>query len=289
MQRFLPPLRIHSWGGLGSQLFAIALAEDLKVIFPKRSFKIILHTGGVTRRLPDVVGLFPNFNYLYEDDFQSNVDAPQDSSKRKNIDLRKSIRFLLSSLGLLAECNDDSSTKKLLPWVFSIRGHYSYRTIDSYFLKGLYEIFQSVDSSNVSNIKQACVVHYRLGDLLTLSEKNPISAQSIKLEYTRIRSQINFSKLVVFSDSPSEVGERFSLSFLDEVVVLDLSVFLVIANSIHAKYFIGTSSKISFWIAGIRAVTLENPSSLPSANVKQYEKLAAGSLNLISPYVTHSQ
>ena len=289
MQRFLPPLRIHSWGGLGSQLFAIALAEELKVIFPKRSFKIVLHTGGVTRRLPEIVGLFPNFDYLYEDDFQSNVNAPQDLSKRKNIDFRKSIKFLLSFLGFLAECNDDGSTKKLLPWVFSIRGHYSYRTIDSNFLKGLYEIFQSFDSSNVSNIKQACVVHYRLGDLLTLTEKNPISAQSIKLEYARIHSQMNFSKLVFFSDSPSEVGERFSSPLLGEVVILDLSVILVIANSIHAKYFIGTSSKISFWIAGIRAVTIENPSSLPAANVKQYEKLAAGSLNLISPYFTHSQ
>ena len=103
MQRFLPPLRIHSWGGLGSQLFAIALAEELKVIFPKRSFKIVLHTGGVTRRLPEIVGLFPNFDYIYEDDFQSNVNAPQDLSKRKNIDFRKSIKFLLSFLGFLAE------------------------------------------------------------------------------------------------------------------------------------------------------------------------------------------
>jgi hypothetical protein len=109
------------------------------------------------------------------------------------------------------------------------------------------------------------------------------------LEYARIQSQINFSKLIVFSDSPSEVGERFSSSSLEEVLVLDLSVTLVIANSIHAKYFIGTSSKISFWIAGIRAATIENPSSLPAVNVKQYEKLVAGSLNLISPYATHSQ
>ena len=47
-------LRIHSWGGLGSQLFALSLIFDLVRKFPKKRIELIHHTAGVTRRLFEV-------------------------------------------------------------------------------------------------------------------------------------------------------------------------------------------------------------------------------------------
>ena len=288
MQRFLPPVRIHSWGGLGSQLFAVALAEELKAIFPKRSLRIILHTGGVTRRLPEVVEIFRDFEYQFKEDFQPKSAVTPKISTNSKFDLRKSIISLVTSLGFLAYCNEDSSTKKLSPWVLSIRGHYSYRSIDAKFLSRLAKLCQSANDITIPDLNEACVTHYRLGDLLTIYEKNPISALAVASEYIRIKNQMHFKKLIVFSDSPVEARERFSTLFQDEMLVLDSKTSLVIANAIEAKYFIGTSSKISFWIAGIRAVVYQNISSLPLVNMKQYANLAGEDSKLISPYITHT-
>ena len=47
-------------------------------------------------------------------------------------------------------------------------------------------------------------------------------------------------------------------------------------------------SKISFWIAGIRAVVNQSGSSLPIENVNQYANLARDQSELISSYVAHT-
>lgn len=288
MQRFLPPLRIHSWGGLGSQLFAVALAEDLKAIFPKRALRIVLHTGGVTRRLPEVVEIFPQYEYQYEEDFQPKIPESQNISRKSKLNLKKFLIRFFATLGCLAYCNEDNLTKKLSPWVLSIRGHYSYRHISAEFLIRLAERCQSLNKTLIPDLNETCVTHYRLGDLLTITEKKPVSERAIATEYFRIRNKMSFRKLVVFSDSPSEARERFSSLIEHEMLVMDSKTCLVIANAIQARYFIGTSSKISFWIAGIRAVVYNNVSSLPLENVKQYANLAGNKSNLVIPYSTHS-
>jgi hypothetical protein len=288
VKRLIPPVRIHSWGGLGSQLFATALAEDLKAIYPKRSLKIILHTGGVTRRLPEVVELFPEFEYEYEEDFQQkSKGAPKTSSKSK-FGVRKLVKKASASIGFLAHCDDDSSTKSLSPWVLSIRGHYSYRSINSKFLGQLAARCQSFEPSSIANLDDACVLHYRLGDLLIISEKNPIGSITVAAEYHKIQKQINYLRLIIFSDSPLEARTRFSSLITDETSVLESKTSLVIANAVRAKYFIGTSSKISFWIAGIRAVVYQNRSSLPFENFDQYTNIAGNKSELISTYFTKS-
>ena len=48
------PLRVHCWGGLGSQLYALAVAYDLQRKYPKRKIKLLLHTGGVTKRVSEL-------------------------------------------------------------------------------------------------------------------------------------------------------------------------------------------------------------------------------------------
>ena len=129
-----------------------------------------------------------------------------------------------------------------------------------------------------------CALHYRLGDLLTLSEKNPISATRLASEYKLINKQISFNKLTVFSDSPSEVLSRLNHLIDDEVEVLDLPTTQVIASAVCFRYFIGTSSKVSFWIAAIRSVVHGNRSALPSENFTQYASLMGDHINCIDGY-----
>lgn len=289
MKRLLPPVRIHSWGGLGSQLFAIAIAEDFKAVFPNRSIKIVLHTGGVTRRIPEVAELFPEYEYEYEEDFHPTKKAALESKVSDRYVLRNTFKKMLTAAGFLAQCNDDRATKKLLPWVLSIRGHYSYRTINSTFMYRLAERCESVNDSKIPNLSKTCIVHYRLGDLLVINEKNPISTQSVVSEYLKVQKELEIEDLIVFSDSPSEARSRFSNLLSGEFLVLDSRTSLVIANAIRAKYFIGTSSKVSFWIAGLRDVVYQSSSSLPSENLDQYIKSTLRNLRHLNPYSTIHQ
>ncbi len=249
--------------------------------------KIVLHTGGVTRRIPEVAELFPEYEYEYEEDFHQSSKVGLESNSSARFFLRNTFKGILSTIGFLAQCNDDRATNRLFPWVFSVRGHYSYRTISSSFLSRLAERCVSVNDLKIANISQSCIVHYRLGDLLVINEKNPISAQSVVSEYLKVKKEIDFEDLVVFSDSPLEARARFSTLLSREFSVLDSKTSLVIANAIQAKYFIGTSSKVSFWIAGLREVIYQIPSSLPSENIDQYVKSNVRNPNLLNPYYTN--
>ena len=51
--RFLPALRVHSWGGFGSQLFTAYVVLKLQKQFTNRRIKVVVHTSGVTRRVSE--------------------------------------------------------------------------------------------------------------------------------------------------------------------------------------------------------------------------------------------
>ena len=263
------------------------MADDFKAVFPNRSMKIVLHTGGVTRRVPEVAELYPEFEYEYEEDFQKRNQVTVESTGKSRFVLQDTIKWFLSSIGLLAYCDDDEATNKLAPWVISIRGHYSYRTINSNFLSNLADRLERINDSKTADLKSSCIVHYRLGDLLIITEKNPITAQSVASEFLRVKDNMYFEDLIVFSDSPSEARSRFSPLFSNEFVVLDSKTSLVIANSVQSKYFIGTSSKVSFWIAGLREVVYQSPSSLPLENLNQFIKSSGTNSGLLHPYSTN--
>ena len=66
------PIRVHCWGGLGSQLYALSTAYDLKIKYPKRKIKLVLHTGGVTKRVSEL-DFIPtsDFDLIQINDFQA--------------------------------------------------------------------------------------------------------------------------------------------------------------------------------------------------------------------------
>lgn len=92
-------------------------------------------------------------------------------------------------------------------------------------------------------------LHYRLGDLLTLSEKSPIEARKVASCITKLDSR----DVVVISDSP-EVALRLLGELVSNVNFknLDLPIWDAIKFLTLAQVFIGTPSKISEWVAIFR-------------------------------------
>ncbi len=284
MRSVLPPLKIHTWGGLGSQLYAVALAHDLMARFPRRKLQVVLHTGGVTRRVPEILELFPSIEYRFEEDFQSPKYSESGRKNSSGRNFKAILKNFLIRFHFIALCNSDSETSSVRIWTTSTRGHYSYRSIGDSFLFMLWDSLSMGELSEDCSL--ACSIHYRLGDLLALEEKSPISEEDIKTEYCRINDAWNFNSTFVFSDSPIEAKLRFSKFVTCELHAPDMDTRQVMVNAIQSAYFIGTASKISFWIASIRAISFAGKSSLPKKNLPQYIGLFQKRISYVFPYET---
>lgn len=283
MLQFLPPLRIHVWGGLGSQLFGVLLAHDLSNRFRRRKIKLVLHTSGVTHRVPEVIRLFPAFEYELRDDYLGEKFSENSSGPSLRDSFRALLKKSMRVLFFLQTANDDHEFSRVKVWTLSLRGHYSYRSITHEFYSLLEKSIREVKSIDTVDQKSTCVIHYRLGDLLELQEKNPIPVEVIFDELEKARHKLFFNNVVIFSDSPKVALERFSKFGTQNVSAPDTNTFEVMASSIRAGYFIGTSSKISFWIAGLRASILES-SSLPISNDREYRNILHGATNCVTGY-----
>ena len=132
----LRTIKIHCWGGLGSQMYAWALFERLQVKFPNKKFKLIFHTGGVTKRLPDLESLFAKNEKDFVQDFESSENSISGKSPNKKLgstikkSFTRAIKQVLISIGFVASANNETEFSKLKPWAISVRGHYSELRID---------------------------------------------------------------------------------------------------------------------------------------------------------------
>lgn len=250
MLKKFPPLRIHVWGGLGSQLFAVALTLDISKRFPNRELMLVLHSSGVTKRGPEIYELFPQFSYLEVDDFTTRETH---DSQVKSFSLQSVYRRLLRNCaifaGFLAEENDGHS-RKVHRWTLSVRGHYFHRIVDTDFLMLLDKRLDEVAGINIEEFRIKTVLHYRLGDLLELTNKSNIDPNRIVNVILAMKEN---SEVTLFSDTPEKAISLLKADSLESNIVTGYfsSVNTIWAAS-HAKTFIGTSSKISFWICLLR-------------------------------------
>jgi hypothetical protein len=250
MPKQYPSLRVHIWGGLGSQLFAMALAFELQRKFPKRQLLLVLHSSGVTKRAPEICGLFPEFNYLEVDDFSSRHSHDSRTSKNslKSIFIRFARKWSIC-IGVLAEEND-GRTRKVRKWTFSVRGHYFHRQIDQEFLVLLGSRLEDYLKVDTDKYLGDTILHYRLGDLLELSNKTYIDPKRIAKVLSRESEE---AQVRIFSDSPEKaisLLRDFSpdLNLESE----DLKTPSAIWAAAHSETFVGTSSKISYWVLLLR-------------------------------------
>ena len=245
-----PPLRIHAWGGLGSQFFAVALASDISRRFPKRRLVIVLHSSGVTKRKPEVCEVFPDFKYIEVDDFSNRKNH---DSKLKKRSLKTLIRRLLRLSALITRLvaeENDCNSRLVHWWTFSVRGHYSHRQIGNDFLTELKERLSQLSKLEVSDYSATAVIHYRLGDLLELTNKNPIAIERM---LNIVSQMVEIESVTVFSDSPQRallLLESFPSEH--EYQVQELTTIQTIWAAAQARVFLGTSSKISYWVVLLR-------------------------------------
>lgn len=282
--RFMPPIKIHVWGGLGSQLHGVALLLELLSRFPTRSAKIVLHTSGVTIRKSEIDELLPPEYLTHLSDFsiEKKAEVSQNIPSLHRFKLKNLFRILGKSIlelsGFLARANSDKEFRNLKPWVMSIRGHYTDRTIAPW---AILEIFSQAKSKGLIKFYAESSVdsglHYRLGDLLLLDAKGPTDSFKVASAVSTATKKFNVGKVSIFSDS----GDKAKAILKDSCPAIDFEIcegntWEVIGSLVAARVFIGTSSKVSEWIAVFR-VTMDINSRmvLPSHFQKLLQKYAS--------------
>ena len=250
------------WGGLGSQLFGVSLVHSLKKRFPNRSIITVLHSSGVTRRDPEIIKLFPELDFVISDDFIGRAFHDSGSKKFSLKSLvRRIMRRILLLSSLLSQENYDSRSQ-IRFWTLEIRGHYLYRQVSADFLNLLLIRLEAYVNSDFEEFRNSIVLHYRLGDLLELSNKGFVEPNRISSILNCMQESANVS---VFSDSPDVaillLGNKEQNKNLESVTLP--TVETVYAASRGAA-FVGTSSKISYWIVLLRlAISDDSVNYLP--------------------------
>ena len=246
-------LRVHSWGGLGSQLYVLALVYDLRKRYPKKKIQLVHHTSGVTRRLFELDSILDSkISLKLIDDYKSDEGINHAKNTRiiKHL-LIKIIKKTLEKLYIFINFDQNQDINKIKPWTTIVRGHYSKRLISDDFLSYCVEKFTNHNSHFPS---KTLVIHYRLGDLINLSNKSIIAPNYVIAKIRKIAEIEKLEQILVYSDTVSE-AEKLLLpikNLSDSIQFSNESTFTVVQNSIRAKYFIGTNSKVSIWISNLR-------------------------------------
>lgn len=253
-QYLLPALRVHIWGGLGSQLFGLVTANRLHAKWPDRRITLVFHSSGVTQRFvelrPDAIFHYKIIQKFDFDAQNSRQNYLQYSRTAYTNRIKGFIKFLLFFFKFLGAPNSDTDYSKIRPWLISVRGHYSeisIQPIEVHFVANLLSLLIGSDLI----LKDTTFVHLRLGDLLSLENKShiPIERLAAIPEVTRLIQAIH-----VFSDSDANVAEALWRSKMNfgTVHFSSLDVYQVIRECVRGDCFIGTNSKISLWVTILR-------------------------------------
>ena len=268
MSNRLNKVQVHCWGGLGSQLNAWATAEAIKQKFKHKSVEIILHTGGVTKRISEIDFLSPKFEIKIIDDFQSKLDDSIISVKFRAF-VNRVLKVILDKIGLILNDERDLILHRVKIWTLSLRGHYSYETLSE---QVIYTILTEIENYKGKAIESSpdstndLGIHYRLGDLLKLEEKSFVDPEVLGRFYLNFYSAHVIDRVYVYSDSPNLAHISLSKYLEPSTDYLDKDIWATLVELCNHKYFIGTNSKISIWVSLLRNVRdIETYVCLPSS------------------------
>lgn len=246
-------LKIHCWGGLGSQLYALAIANSLQVKFKRRRISLVLHTSGVSKRFAelDFIKNLP-FEVNQVNDFSPSTRSEFGTTELKGPRFKKFVKNVLYFTRFVCTANTDSEFVKIRPWTLALRGHYSDRSIESSFYEYLLlKIKERIGDLSVN--QNVISIHYRMGDLLQLTNKSVYPVEKIVEKVNELTKAGAYSNIIVYSDSPENVETTLiSAGLSKDFNVRDVDTIDVICECASAGYFIGTNSKVSLWIVNIR-------------------------------------
>lgn len=250
LMSFFPSLRIHIWGGLGSQLYGWALAEIIRKK-TKRTIVLVLHTSGVTRRISDLDFLSKRFIIEQVEDF-SPVSSTGGLPVPKSY--KRFLRFLTKILGFILTDSELGNDIRIFPWTRAIRGHYTNVKISNEIINLIISVSSAeglIDNSLLE--RREYLIHYRLGDLLFLGDKKPIPPNRF------VSLPIQATELSVVSDSLPEAIKALSTIFGFSINgVRTPTAWDTLNEILNCKVFVGTPSKISFWGIAMRKATDPN-------------------------------
>ena len=268
LNSLLPPLRVHSWGGLGSQLNALAFTLDFLAISPGRRVHLVIHTGGVTRRYMEIAEILPS-NIIWREinDFVHNANT----QKSKN-GLRHFASMLSSQLRIIVFPERNRDFTKIKLWTISSRGHYSYMSFSE---NTIHKIFELITKSSAESRNYENVIHYRLGDLLSVGKGFVESSNIIQLA-----NSIGIKEWHVLTDSPGEARKMFNdLSSKHSMAdVYDLAPRALIKTGVQSRIFVGTTSKLSIWICVFRIHLNSGVTFMPKQLKANLEQLFKGQI-----------
>jgi hypothetical protein len=208
-----------------------------------------LHDGGVTKRKSELHAFLPPDLIEIVHDF----NLP---SNKVRLLIQKGSRLTSRILGFTRSGNLFSIGTILLPWIVSFRGHYSTRELSIESATHIRARILSLPNIFPDGfVEPDIALHYRLGDLLTLTTKTPLSPElvltGLSLAQQAIKSEL---AIAVCSDSPEVAVRRISEGAGREVYQVALPPLQTIRYLISAKIFVGTPSKISEWVVLLRSL-----------------------------------
>ncbi len=262
-----PAIRVHSWGGFGSQLFTAHFVLRLKERYPGRKIKVFVHTSGLTQRYTEFDFKAIGVELSEVNDFVNNYvpKSKLEDVRISKILKHKAIKFTkatLQNLHIVEECSNETDFNLAKPWTLDFRGHYTRLQLHPKLVTQLFEIlFHHKESLELKS--DLILLHYRLGDLLSLDEKSPINPSRIEALLSKL--EINLDLLNVLTDSSLQEYKEFvsSSTILSSIVAENLNPIDSMLLCARSEVFIGTSSKVSVWVAIFREIILKMQSYLP--------------------------
>lgn len=265
----LPALRVHTWGGFGSQLFTAYLILKLQRQIPGRSILAVNHTSGVSRRITEFDFQSLGVESRQIEDFKGREESAIGLMSSKGI-LNRVFQFLklfivrfLKGTKIIVEANSDTSLRSIKPWTLALRGHYTNIGLENDLVKNLYALLIN-SQHQAKGDSSKVVVHFRLGDLLTLKEKSAVNPERIDA----ILSPLISDKIVpiLLTDSTKDEFTKYGSqsSTLQKCIPVTLDPLRTLQICIDADVFVGTGAKISLWAAIFRQYRFQRTSYLPS-------------------------
>ena len=266
-------LKIHCWGGLGSQLLALNYYLRVQEKFPTKRIILVLHTGGITSRSSEIDFLNNKINLLKVDDYQSSsskILVKNRSSLSIFTSAKIYTKFLANFLKFII--TDDKKVLQVRSWTISVRCTYTSNILRKDDIVHMANIL----GINTKSLEQNFLgIHYRMGDLPTLKPESLVPLNSISAVISSlINTGLIVDKVKVFSDT---IMSDSNLKLPDKINCEWKSVdtLQTIRDLSQAKYFIGTSSKVSLWVAIFRwALDAPGDIYLPNSIIGQFVELA---------------
>jgi len=274
MKYLVPPtVRIHCWGGLGSQLLAVGLVLDLRNFYPKRRFKLVIHSGGVTRRVSEINVLSSELRIVFIDDYSSNNASTKGGKGSRYFHARGLLKFLLDFFKIVI--SKDSMRFKLYPWTRSIRCHYGSTSISREAIRFIYTYIPEVDIVIPKSSKYVLGVHFRSGDLLSKKNSSVIDLNVITEMANGLIDGLSKKNTCLLVLSDSDLDQSKELALKDFLFIWQSRNTWETFNAlIKTNGFIGTNSKISLWIALFRwAHEVQGEVFLPKSLYEQFKRI----------------